>query len=154
MYISHTHYNFIYHAQHKAHALLRFIIQIPCTVRIPVFRLVDLYHVALGYDETTSLTSLSWCNTRGVNSIRHCHTPWLRLTQSLTISVCSVFNLNVNTLIARELSGFNCTRSLTMNEKFSIPHSAASCGIENCSFIVSEPVQVNPDNSLAECVNL
>ena len=34
---------------------------------------VDLYHVTLGYDETTSLTSLSWCNNRGVNSIRHCH---------------------------------------------------------------------------------
>ena len=33
----------------------------------------------------------------------------------------SVFNLNnekVNALIARELSGFTCTRSLTMNEKF------------------------------------
>ena len=50
-----------------------FIIQISYTVRIPIFRLVDLNHVALGYDETTSLTSLSWCNTRGVNSIHHCH---------------------------------------------------------------------------------
>ena len=50
-----------------------FIIQISYTVRIPIFRLVDLYHVALGYDETTSLTSLSRCNTRGVNSIHHCH---------------------------------------------------------------------------------
>ena len=29
--------------------------------------------MALGYDETTSLTSLSWCNCRGVNSIHHCH---------------------------------------------------------------------------------
>ena len=36
-----------------------------------------------------------------------------------------------------------------MNEKFSIPHEAASCGIENFSFIVSELVQVNPDNSRA-----
>ena len=46
------------------------------------------------------------------------------------------FNLNnkkVNALIARELSGFTCTLSLT---------------------IVSELLQVNPDNSLAECVNL
>ena len=73
VHVSHTHYNFIYHAQHKAHALLRFIIQISYTVRIPIFRLVDLYHVALGYDETTSLTSLSWCNSRCVNSIHHCH---------------------------------------------------------------------------------
>ena len=70
---------------------------------------------------------------------------------------CSVFNLNnknVNTLIARELSGFTCTRSLTMNSKFSIPHLASSCGIGNFSFIVSELVQVSPDNSLAECVHL
>ena len=59
-----------------------------------------------------------------------------------------------NTLIAHELSGFTCTRSLTMNSKFSIPHMAASCGIENFEFIVSELMQVNPDNSLAECVNL
>ena len=29
--------------------------------------------MTLGYDETTSLTSLSWCNSRGVNSIHHCH---------------------------------------------------------------------------------
>ena len=54
-------------------------------------------------------------------------------------------NKNVNALIARELSGFTCTRPLTMNSKFSIPHEAAECGIE-----VTELVQVNPDNSLAE----
>ena len=42
-------------------------------IRIPIFWLVDLYHVTLGYDATTSLTSLSWCNSRGVNSIHHCH---------------------------------------------------------------------------------
>ena len=36
-----------------------------------------------------------------------------------------------------------------MNEKFSIPHKAASYGIENFLFIVSELVQVNPDNSQA-----
>ena len=39
-------------------------------------------------------------------------------------------NKNVNALIARGLSGLNCTRSLTMNSKFSIPHEAAECGIE------------------------
>ena len=58
---------------YKYHALIKLIIQISYTVRISIFRLVDLYHVALGYDETTSLTSLSWCNTRGVNSIHRCH---------------------------------------------------------------------------------
>ena len=41
-----------------------------------------------------------------------------------------------------------------MNSKFLIPHSTASCGIENFSFIVGELVRVNPDNSLAECINL
>ena len=58
-------------------------------------------------------------------------------------------NKSVHTLIARELSGFTCTRSLTMNSKFSILHDAAECGIENFEFIVSERVQVNPDNSRA-----
>ena len=70
---------------------------------------------------------------------------------------CSVFNLNNkndNALIARELSEFSCTRSLTMNSKFSIPHSAGSCGIEISRSLFSELVQVNPDNSIAECVNL
>ena len=49
------------------------IIQISYTVQIVIFWLVGLYHVTLGYDETTSLTSLSWCNSRGVNLIHHCH---------------------------------------------------------------------------------
>ena len=95
------------------------IIQISYTVRIPIFRLVDLYHVTLGYDETTSLTALSWCNSRGVNSIHHCH--YTMASADSKFDVCSVFNLNnknVNTLIARELLGFTCTRSLTMNLKF------------------------------------
>ena len=35
----------------------------------------------------------------------------------------------------------------TNNEReISIPHEAASCGIENFEFIVGEQVQVNPDN--------
>ena len=34
--------------------------------------MVDLCHVTLSYDETTALTSLSWCNSRGVNTIHHC----------------------------------------------------------------------------------
>ena len=35
--------------------------------------MVDLCHVTLSYDETTALTSLSWCNSRGVNSIDRFH---------------------------------------------------------------------------------
>ena len=34
---------------------------------------LDLYYVILGCDETSSLTSFSWCNSRGVNSSHHCH---------------------------------------------------------------------------------
>ena len=41
--------------------LFYIIIQLSYTVRIPIFWLVDLYHVILGCDKTTSLTSLSWC---------------------------------------------------------------------------------------------
>ena len=38
----------------------------------------------------------------------------------------------------------------TNNEReISIPREAAECGIENFEFIVSERVQVNPDNSRA-----
>ena len=53
---------------------------------------------------------------------------------------------------ASELSAFTCTSSLvfTNNEReISTPHEAAECGIENFEFIVSERVQVNPDNSRA-----
>ena len=57
----------------KSDGLIIVIIQLSYTVRIRIFGLVDLYHVTLGYDATTSLTSLLWCNSRGVNSIHHCH---------------------------------------------------------------------------------
>ena len=41
----------------------------------------------------------------------------------------------------------------TNNEReISIPREAAKCGIENFKFIVSERVQVNPDNSWAMSV--
>ena len=49
------------------------IIQIPYTVRIPIFWLADLYHMILGWDETTSLIPLSWCNSRDVSSTHHYH---------------------------------------------------------------------------------
>ena len=63
--------------------LINIIIQLSYTVRIPIFWLADLYHMILGCDETTTLMSLSWVNSCGVNST-HSHTvitPWLRLTQ-------------------------------------------------------------------------
>ena len=44
--------------------------------------------------------------------------------------------------LASELSRFTCTSSLTMNEKFQYR-------IGNFSLIVSERVQLNPDNSRA-----
>ena len=81
-------------------------------------------------------------NSRGVNSIHHCHYTMASADSKFDVFVCSVFNLNnknVNALIARELSGFTCTRSLTMNSKFSIPHETAECGIEiSRSLLVNE----------------
>ena len=60
----------------------------------------------------------------------------------MTISLCSVFNLNnknVNALVARELSGFTSTKcSLTMNLKFSILHI-----IEVYSIEISHSLLVN-----------
>ena len=56
--------------------------------------------------------------------------------------------LQVNALIAHELSGFyTCTASLRMNEKFQYRTRLYLTGIENFEFIVSERVQVNSDNS-------
>ena len=57
--------------------------------------------------------------------------------------------LQVKALIARELSGFTCTSSLTMNEKFQYRTRPPSAVLKNFEFIVSERVQVNPDNSRA-----
>ena len=64
-------------------------------------------------------------------------------------------NIDVNALIARELSGFTCTRSLTMNS-VEIFNNALGGVVRywDFSFIVSELVQVNPNNSHAECVNI
>ena len=64
-----------------------------------------------------------------------------------------VFNLNiknVKALIARRLSVFTFTCSLTcaMNSKSSITH------IEISRPLLVNTCGVNPDNSLAECVNL
>ena len=100
----------------------------------------------MGYDETISLTSLSWCNSRGKNSTHHGHytmaSVLIKVTRFASVSLCSVFNLNnknVNALIARQLSGFTCTRSLTMNSKFSIPHEAfeisRSLLVNSCRYI-------------------
>ena len=50
---------------------------------------------------------------------------------------------------ASELSRFTCTSSLTMNEKFQYRTRPPSAVLKNFEFIVSERVQVNPDNSRA-----
>ena len=50
---------------------------------------------------------------------------------------------------ASELSGFTCTSSLTMNEKFQYRTRPPSAVLKNFEFIISERVQVNPDNSRA-----
>ena len=53
--------------------IIGFVIQLSYTVRISVLWLADFYHVTLGCDETTSLMSLSWCNSRGVHSTHLFH---------------------------------------------------------------------------------
>ena len=58
-------------------------------------------------------------------------------------------NINRLTHSASELSGFTLHEFTSNEREISIPHEAASCGIENFEFIVSERVQVNPDNSRA-----
>ena len=50
---------------------------------------------------------------------------------------------------ASELLGFTCMSSLTMNEKFQYRTRPPSALLKNFEFIVSERVQVNPDNSRA-----
>ena len=50
---------------------------------------------------------------------------------------------------ASELSGFTCSSSLTMNKKFQYRTRRPSVVLKNFEFIVSERVQVNPDNSRA-----
>ena len=54
-------------------SILIIIFQLSYTVRIPIFWLADLYLPILGYGETNTLTSLSCCNSSGVNLIHHCH---------------------------------------------------------------------------------
>ena len=56
--------------------------------------------------------------------------------------------LQVNALSERIIGIY--LHEFTNNERvISTPHEAASCGVENFEFIVSERVQVNPDNSRA-----
>ena len=59
----------------------------------------------------------------------------------LNFETANLNNKNVNALIARELSGFTSTRSLIFNTALS-----GLLRYWNFSFIVSELVQVNPDN--------
>ena len=77
-------------------AIFHFIIQISYNVRILISWLVDLYHMTLGCDETTSLTSFSWCYSCGVNSIHHCHYTMASGDSKFDnfFFFCSVFNLN------------------------------------------------------------
>ena len=62
--------------------------------------------------------------------------------------VNKLYYLQVNALSERIIRIY--LHEFTNNEREnSIPHEAAECGIENFEFIVSERVQVNPDNSRA-----
>ena len=66
--------------------------------------------------------------------------------------ICSKQIIYRLTHSASELSGFTCTSSLTMDEKFQYRTRPPSAVLKNFKFIVSERVQVNPDNSRAMSV--
>ena len=183
------------------------IIQLSYTVRIPIFWLVDLYHVILGCDATTTSTSLSWCNSRVVNSTHHCHytmasagsefddlsdadidsligdaiTKNTKKATAWGICVLKGKVANFKFFIQASWGVFACcqqfcqlcavyskwvikmlTHSLLVNYRiylYSFTNNELEIfntarGFWNFSFIASQLVQVNPDNSLAECVNL
>ena len=60
--------------------------------------------------------------SRGVNSTHHCYYTMASADSKFDdfglLSVFTLNNKNVNALIARELSRFSCSRSLTMNSNF------------------------------------
>ena len=72
-----------------------------------------------------------------------CHVTKVFLTQILTTKAdtCKIKYLQVNALSERIIRIY--LHEFTNNEREnSIPHSAASCGIENFEFIVSERVNI------------
>ena len=81
----------------------------------------------------------------------------LCLMSQLYIHICTVYIYIHRTYsviyrlthLASELLGFTCTSSLTMNEKFQYRTRRPRAVLKNFEFIVSERVQVNPDNSRA-----
>ena len=60
--------------------------------------------------------------------------------------------LQVNALSESIIGIYLNEFSINNEREISTPHEAAECGIENFEFIVSERVQVNPDNSRAMSV--
>ena len=70
--------------------------------------MADLFLVTLGCDETTSLTSLSWCNSRSLNSTHHCYYTMASADAKFDDFICSVFNLsnkNVNVTYQEKMTG-------------------------------------------------
>ena len=64
------------------------------------------------------------------------------------VRILRVVYLQVNALSERIIRIY-LHEFTNIERENSIPHEAAECGIENFEFIVSERVQVNPDNSRA-----
>ena len=66
------------------------------------------------------------------------------LRNSREIVILGTYRL---THLASELLGLTRLHKFANNEQeISIPHEASECGVENFEFIVSQRVQVNPDN--------
>ena len=70
------------------------------------------------------------------------------LASVVLISTLPLFIYRLMHLVS-ELSGITCTSSLTMNEKFQYRTRLPSVVLKIFDFIISERVQVNPDNSRA-----
>ena len=93
-----------------------------------------------------SMEVACFCSSATARSIHQGLGPRLPWPHSRLISLWYIYML---THSASELSGFTCTSSLTMNEKFQYRTRPPSAVLKIFEFIVSERVQVNPDNSRA-----
>ena len=122
-------------------------------MKIYVINLFSLYFNVLLYKTKRFHVAVRLFSNRsqrtskcGKNIVTHSAAPRVSLFCSYHILTSSVYRLMHS---ASELSGFTCTSSLTMNEKFQYRTRPLSAVLKNFEFIVSERVQVNPDNSRA-----
>ena len=96
-------------------SVLPIIIQISYTVEILIFWSADLYYVILGCDKKTALTSLSWCNSRGVNSTHHCHYTMASADSNILVSM-QCFSVQCINLHNKNVKSRYCDFSFIFSE--------------------------------------